>query len=48
MKTEKPKSYEVNRRIRKDWGEIKPVTKVIPDKRLAKREKIDRKEREEY
>lgn len=29
-------SYEVNRSIRKDWGIINPVTKVIPDKRNKK------------
>jgi len=26
-------NYEVYRSIRKDWGEINPVTRVIPDKR---------------
>ena len=29
-------SYEVNRSIRRDWGVISPVTKVIPDKRDKK------------
>jgi hypothetical protein len=30
----KPRTnYEVYRSIRKDWGAISPVTKVIPDKR---------------
>lgn len=29
-------SYEVNRSIRRDWGAISPVTKVIPDKRNKK------------
>lgn len=30
----KPRSnYEVYRSIRKDWGNVNPVTKVIPDKR---------------
>lgn len=29
-------SYEVNKSIRKDWGTISPVTKVIPDKRSKK------------
>ena len=28
--------YEVNRRIRKDWGSIKPYTRVIEDKRHKK------------
>ena len=26
-------NYEVYRSIRRDWGEINPVTKIIPDKR---------------
>lgn len=35
--TNKPRSnYEVYRTIRKDWGVINPVTKVIPDKRNKK------------
>lgn len=29
-------SYEVNKSIRKDWGDISPVTKIIPDKRFKK------------
>ena len=29
-------NYEVYRSIRKDWGEINPVTRVIPDKRNKK------------
>ena len=28
--------YEVYASIRRDWGEINPVTKVIPDKRKKK------------
>lgn len=33
----KPRSnYEVYRSIRKDWGVINPVTKVISDKRNKK------------
>lgn len=33
----KPRSnYEVYRSIRKDWGVLNPVTKVIPDKRNKK------------
>ena len=28
--------YEVYRSIRRDWGEVNPVTKVIPDKRHKK------------
>jgi len=48
MKTKAPKSYEVNKRIRRDWGEIRPVTKIIPDKRRVKRDRIDRREKENY
>jgi len=29
-------NYEVYRTIRKDWGVLNPVTKVIPDKRNKK------------
>lgn len=29
-------NYEVYRSIRKDWGIVNPVTKVIPDKRNKK------------
>lgn len=29
-------NYEVYRSIRKDWGVLNPVTKVIPDKRDKK------------
>ena len=35
-KTKPRNSYEVNRSIRRDWGEISPVTKIIPDKRKKK------------
>ena len=35
-KTKVRDSYEVNRSIRRDWGTISPVTKVIPDKRDKK------------
>lgn len=26
-------SYEANRKIRKDWDDIKPITRVIPNKK---------------
>ena len=29
-------SYEVNRSIRRNWGDVNPVTKIIPDKRNKK------------
>ena len=35
-KTKPRSNYEVYRSIRKDWGVINPVTKVIPDKRNKK------------
>ena len=35
-KTQPRSNYEVYRSIRKDWGVINPVTKVIPDKRNKK------------
>lgn len=40
-KTKPRNSYEVNRSIRRDWGNISPVTKIIPDKR-KKKEKYKR------
>lgn len=41
-------SYETNRKIRKDWGSIKPVTKVIDNKRKKLKDKQDRKEMRDY
>lgn len=35
-KTQPRSNYEVYRSIRKDWGVVNPVTKVIPDKRNKK------------
>ena len=32
-------SYEANRKIRKDWGDIKPITRVIPNKKKNQRAK---------
>lgn len=26
-------AYETNRKIRRDWGEISPITRVIPNKK---------------
>ena len=37
-------SYEINRGIRRDWGEISPVTRVIPNKK--KNQKVKHKGRE--
>ena len=35
-KTQPRSNYEVYRAIRKDWGVLNPVTKIIPDKRNKK------------
>lgn len=37
-------SYEANKKIRKDWGDIKPYTRIIPNKK--KNQKIKHKKRE--
>ena len=37
-------TYDVVSKMRRDWGEIKPITRVIPDKK--KRPKIKHKGRE--
>jgi hypothetical protein len=37
-------SYEVNRKIRRDWGEISPVTRIIPNKK--KNQKVKHKGRQ--
>ena len=36
-------SYEVNRKIRRDWGDISPVSKIIPNKK--KNQKVKHKGR---
>lgn len=35
-KTKPRSNYEIYRTMRKDWGVINPMTKVIPDKRNKK------------
>lgn len=36
----RPDQVELARRIRKDWGEIRPVTQVVPSKkRYTRKEK---------
>lgn len=35
-KTQPRSNYEIYRTMRKDWGKINPITKVIPDKRNKK------------
>lgn len=41
MSKNKPEntSYEVNRKIRRDWGEIKPYTRIIPNKKKNSKDK---------
>ena len=38
------RAYEVNRKIRGDWGAISPITKIIPSKK--KNQKIKHKGRQ--
>lgn len=40
-------SYEVNRKIRRDWGEVKPYTRV-EESRKHKKPKHIKRERERY
>ena len=37
-------TYEVERKVRRDWGEISPVTKVIQNKKKNPKIKHKRKE----
>lgn len=47
-KVQKPRTnYEVYRSIRKDWGDVNPVTRVETDRRFKKPKHIKR-EREKY
>ena len=43
-KKETTPQYQVLRKMRGDWGEVKPVTKVIPNKK--KNPKVKHKGRE--
>lgn len=36
MKKTKKSTYDIYRSMRRDWGAVNPVTKVIPDKRRKK------------
>jgi hypothetical protein len=46
-KSIKPRTnYEVYRSIRKDWGALNPVTRVIPNKRNKKPKHKERMEEE--
>lgn len=37
------KNYEAWRKQRKDWGDIKPITKVIPNKKRGLKEKYPKR-----
>ena len=43
-KNNTPQSYEINRKIRRDWNGIKPITQIIPNKK--KNQKIKHKGKE--
>lgn len=43
-KMSKRKRKEIDKEKRGDWGNINPVSKVIPDKRQKLKEKISEKE----
>lgn len=43
-KQESNSSYEINKKIRGDWGDIKPFTRIIPNKK--KNPKIKHKGKE--
>lgn len=37
MKKQKPRTnVEIYQSLRRDWGDVKPVTRIIPDKRKKK------------
>ena len=48
MKKQKPlptiSTYEVERRVRRDWGAISPITRVIPNKKKNQKIKHKRKD----
>ena len=44
-KKEQSEFYNTYRKIRKDWGEIKPVTQIIPNKKKYSRKQ---KHKESY
>ena len=43
---EKPSNYEAWKKIRNDWGQINPVTKIIPNKKQNPKSKHKKKEYE--
>lgn len=43
-KQESNPSYEINKKIRRDWGDIKPYTRIIPNKKKNPKIKYKGKE----
>lgn len=39
-------SIEIYMKLRKDWGQVNPVTKVIPNKKKVKKEKHKKQDTE--
>ena len=39
MKKSKDEFYETYRKLRRSWGEIRPITKVIPNKKRPSRKR---------
>ena len=37
-------TYEVNKKIRRDWGEVNPVSRIIPNKKKDQKVKHKGKE----
>ena len=49
MKKKKPRSsMELLNSIRRDWGEVNPVTKVIPDKKKQYKRKSKHPNKENF
>lgn len=40
-------TYDALKKIRKDWGDISPVTKIIPNKKKKKKEKYPKQKMED-
>ena len=41
-------TYHIVKKIRGDWGEVNPITKIIPNKKKNPKIKHKRKEEEDY
>lgn len=46
-KTPAERSWEADRKARKNWGELRPITKVIPNKKKNPKIKHKGKENED-